>query len=92
MRPSGGRGSYKGKEVHARVLGRKIAGKSNRQILEYRNQLTSNPEFTGSVLVACARATYRLKRGGACGAYTMLDISAALMSPHTGADLRKHYM
>jgi predicted transcriptional regulator len=32
MRPFRRRGSYKGKEVHARVLARKIAGKSNRQI------------------------------------------------------------
>jgi len=74
------------------VLTSGVTGESNRQILEYRNQLASNPEFTGSVLVACARAAYRLKRGGACGAYTMLDIPAALMSPHTGAELRQHYM
>lgn len=74
------------------VLTSGLTGKNNREIIEYRNQLTSNPEFTGSVLVACARAAYRLKRGGACGAYTMLDIPPAMLSPHTDADLRKHYM
>jgi len=74
------------------VLTSGLTGKNNREILEYSDQLTSNPEFTGSVLVACARAAYRLKKGGACGAYTMLDVPAALLSPHTGADLRKHYM
>ena len=63
-----------------------------RQILEYSCQLQSNPEFTGSVLVACARAAFRLKEWGSNGAYTMLDIPPALFSPHSGEELRSHYM
>jgi diaminopimelate dehydrogenase len=74
------------------VLTSGVTGKNHREILEYRCELKSNPEFTGSVLVACARAAYRLKKNGASGAFTMLDIPAALLSPHTGAELKKHFM
>ena len=33
-------------------------------VIEYRLQLDSNPRFTSSVLVACARAVYRMEKGG----------------------------
>lgn len=68
-----------------------VTGQNDKQILEYRCQLASNPGFTGSVLVACARAAYRLKQAGHKGAYTMLDIPPALYSPHTPDVLRKQY-
>jgi diaminopimelate dehydrogenase len=75
------------------VLTTGLTGKgSTRQILEYRCQLQSNPEFTGSVLVACARAAARLKEKGNSGCYTMLDIPPALFSPHTPEELRAHFM
>jgi diaminopimelate dehydrogenase len=74
------------------VLTSGITGKNNRQILEYRCELKSNPEFTGSVLAACARAAYRLKKSGASGAFTMLDIPAAMLSPHSAVNLRAHFM
>lgn len=66
-------------------------GQNNKQIIEYRCQLASNPEFTGSVLVACARAAFRLKAAGHKGAYTMLDIPPAFYSPHSGETLRSKY-
>lgn len=66
-------------------------GSKNKQIIEYRCRLTSNPEFTGSVLVACARAAFRLKAAGHKGAFTMLDIPPALYSPHSGDALRSKY-
>lgn len=66
--------------------------KGNREVLEYRCQLQSNPEFTGSVLVACARAAFRLKQQGQKGAFTMLDIPPALFSPHTSEILRSKFM
>jgi diaminopimelate dehydrogenase len=47
--------------------------------------------ITVSVLAACARAVYRLKESGHKGAYTMLDISPALYSPHSGETLRSRY-
>ena len=69
-----------------------ITAERNRQILEYRCQLESNPEFTASILVSCARAACRLKRGGNKGAFTMLDIPPALFSPHNGDILRSRFM
>jgi len=74
------------------VLSSGITGKNNRQILEYKCQLSSNPEFTSSVLVACARAAFRLKEGGYKGALTMLDIAPAWFSPHSGDVLRSRFM
>jgi len=67
-------------------------GEDNQQILEYRCQLTSNPQFTSSILVACARAAYRLSETGSTGAFTMLDIPPALLSPRSGEDLRRKFM
>jgi diaminopimelate dehydrogenase len=74
------------------VLTSGLTGENHRQILEYRCQLDSNPEFTASVLVACARAAFRLKQDGRRGAFTMLDISPALLSPHSGDTLRSRFM
>lgn len=64
----------------------------NKEVLEYRCQLQSNPEFTGSVLAACARAAFRLKEQGQKGAFTMLDIPPALFNPHPGEVLRSKFM
>ncbi len=69
-----------------------VTGKANKQILEYRCQLKSNPEFTGSVLVACARAAFRLHQAGSKGAFTMLDIPPALFSSRSPDELRSHLM
>ena len=74
------------------VLTSGLVSKGGRQILEYSCKLESNPRFTGSVLVACARAAYRLKKQGQSGAYTMLDIPPALYSQHSPAELRSHFV
>jgi len=74
------------------VLTSGVTSASNKQILEYRCQLHSNPEFTGSILVACARAAFRLQQQGNKGAFTMLDIPPALLSPHPSSFLRSHLM
>lgn len=68
-----------------------VTGDRNKQIIEYRCQLASNPDFTGSVLVACARAAYRIKEAGYKGAFTMLDIPPARYSPHPPETLRSKY-
>lgn len=60
-----------------------MTGKGNKQILEYRCQLESNPEFTANVLVACARAAYRMREKGDKGAFTLLNIPLGLLSPHS---------
>ncbi len=60
----------------------------HRHIIEYRLQLDSNPEFTASVLVAYARAAWRLNQRGEKGCKTVLDIAPADLHPADGAALR----
>ena len=57
-------------------------------VIEYSLKLDSNPEFTGSVLVTCARAAWRLAGEGAVGARTLFDIPPAYLSAVDDADLR----
>jgi diaminopimelate dehydrogenase len=57
-------------------------------IIEYSLKLDSNPEFTSSVLVAYARAAYRLSGEGVSGCKTVLDIAPAFLSPLSGEELR----
>lgn len=64
----------------------------NHQMIEYRLKLDSNPEFTGSVLVAVARAAARLSAKGESGARTILDLPPALLSPLSEEELRAHYL
>lgn len=59
-----------------------------RQLVELRLQLDSNPEFTASVLVACARAAFRLAQRGEHGAKTIYDVPLGLLSPLTPEELR----
>ena len=61
---------------------------TNNHIIEYSLKLDSNPEFTGSVLVAYARAAYRLAQKGEYGAKTVFDIAPAMLSPKSGDVLR----
>ena len=62
--------------------------KENDQIIEYSLTLDSNPEFTSSVLVAYARAAYRLAQKGESGCKTVLDIPPAMLSPESEEALR----
>ena len=61
----------------------------NSHLIEYRLKLDSNPEFTASVIVAYARAAYRLHREGQTGAKTVFDIPPAYLSAMSGEELRK---
>ena len=58
-------------------------------IIEYSLKLDSNPEFTGSVLTACARAAYRMAEKGERGCKTVFDIPPAYLSPLSEEDLRR---
>lgn len=64
----------------------------NTHIIEYSLKLDSNPEFTASVIVAYARAAYRMKQEGATGCKTVFDIAPAYMSPLSGEELRKNLL
>ena len=61
---------------------------ANKHVIEYRLQEDSNPEFTSSVLVAYARAVYRLHQAGHYGCKTVLDVAPGLLSPKSAAQLR----
>ena len=64
------------------------AAGENTHVIEYSLKLDSNPEFTGSVLVACARACWRMACAGETGCRTIFDIAPALLSPMTPEELR----
>lgn len=61
----------------------------NHHVIEYRLKLDSNPEFTSSVLVAYARAAYRMHGEGQCGCKTVFDVPPAYLHPESGEELRK---
>ena len=58
------------------------------QTMEFSLKLGSNPEFTSSVLVACARAVYRLHKEGKTGAISVLDLPIGALSPLSAEELR----
>ena len=64
----------------------------NKHVIEYSLKLDSNPEFTASVLIAYARAAYRLNQKGENGARSVFDIAPALISMKTPEQLRKEIL
>lgn len=62
--------------------------KEHRHLIEYQLKLDSNPEFTSSVIVAYARAAYRMASEGQFGCKTVFDIPPAYLSPKSGEELR----
>ena len=74
------------------VLTSGVTGEGHKEVLEYGLKLESNPEFTASVLVASARAAYRMKEAGQKGAFTLLDFPLGLLSPRSGEVLRSKLM
>ena len=65
---------------------------SHNQIIEFNLKLDSNPEFTTSVLIAYARAAFRLYNEKNFGCKTVLDIPPAYLSAKDGAELRAHLL
>ncbi|RQW80080.1 MAG: diaminopimelate dehydrogenase [Methanothrix sp.] len=63
-----------------------------RHVIEFSLKLESNPAFTASVLLAYARAAFRMNREGNIGAKTVFDIPAAYLSMRTGAELRREML
>ena len=64
----------------------------NSHVIEYSLKLDSNPEFTSSVLIAYARAAYRLAKEGQSGCKTVFDIAPAYLSAKSGEELRKNLL
>lgn len=63
-----------------------------KHIIEYSLKLESNPEFTSSVIVAYARAAYRLSKEGQWGCKSVFDIAPSYLSQKTGEELRKELL
>ncbi len=64
----------------------------NNHIIEYSLKLDSNPEFTASVIVACARAAVRMKSEGMTGCKTIFDIPPAYLCNISAEELRAHLL
>ncbi len=61
-------------------------------LIEYSLKLDSNPEFTASVITACARAAFRMAQDGMSGCKTIFDIAPAWMSPLSPEEMRAHLL
>ena len=67
-------------------------GNENKHVVEFKLTLDSNPEFTSSVLVAYARAAYRLAKEGNSGCKTIFDVAPAYIHPASSEELRKNLL
>ena len=65
---------------------------ATKQMIEFSLKLGSNPEFTSSVLVAYARAAYRMNKEGVSGAKTVYDVPPAYLSTMSGEEIRKNLL
>ena len=66
--------------------------KESNQTIEYKLTLDSNPQFTASVLVACARAAMKMKARGITGCQTIFDVAPADLSAMSKADMLAHML
>ena len=64
----------------------------NSHVIEYSLKLDSNPEFTASVIVAYARAIYRMKNEGVVGCKTVFDVPPVYLSPKSREELIKELL
>lgn len=77
---------------HVIRSGKTGEGNNTKQRMEFSLELESNPEFTASVLVAYGRAVNRLSKKGKKGCLTVFDVPLAMLSPKSGAELRKELL
>ena len=66
--------------------------RENKQTIEFKLTLDSNPQFTSSVLVACARAAMKMKSRGMTGCQTIFDVAPADLSPMSREDMLAHML
>ena len=66
--------------------------KESKQTIEFKLTLDSNPQFTSSVLVACARAAMKMKARGVTGCQTIFDVAPADLSPMSREDMLAHML
>lgn len=61
----------------------------NNQIIEYSLKLDSNPEFNACIVIAYARAAYRMRNRGITGCKTVFDVTPVDLSTMTSEELRE---
>ena len=66
--------------------------REHKHVVEYSLKLDANPEFTGAVIAAYARAAYRMNKEGMTGCKTVFDIAPAYLSAQSGEELRAHLL
>jgi len=84
-----------GNVIHKGETGEKDSKESfggNNQVIEFSLKLDSNPEFTASVLIAYARAAYKLSERGESGARTIFDIPPILLSSLDAEEVVKNLL
>ena len=88
------RENHRGMPHGGSVIRNGVTGKNaeNRHTVEFSLKLDSNPEFTGSVLVAYARAIYRMYSRGEVGCKTVFEVAPADLSIHSIEELRAHLL
>ena len=64
----------------------------NKHTIEYNIKLDSNPEFTGSVIAAYARAVVKMNQKGDNGCKTVFDVAPAMLSPLSDDEIRAHML
>ena len=83
---------HKGMPHGGFVIRTGVTGENTKQKVEFNLELGSNPEFTGSILVAFARAAARLNKEGQSGAKTIFDIPLGYLSIKSDEELRKELL
>ena len=84
LKANHGKLKHGGQVIHAGKT-----GEGNNQVIEFSLKLDSNPEFTSSVLLAYARAAYRLSVDGTYGAKTIFDIPPILLASESRDEVVK---
>ena len=64
----------------------------HKHVIEYSLKLDSNPQFTASVLAACARAAMKMKARGITGCHTIFDVTPADLSPMSREEMLAHML
>ncbi|MGN1348625.1 MAG: diaminopimelate dehydrogenase [Acutalibacteraceae bacterium] len=65
---------------------------STKHTIEYSLKLESNPEFTGSVLAAYARAAFKMNKKGDFGCKTVFDVAPAMLTDKSAEEICGHLL
>ena len=85
-----GKGVSQGHSDGGLVIRSGVSGfhEEHKELIEFSLKLDSNPEFTGAVLAAYARAAHRLAAEGQTGCKTIFDVAPSYLSPLSAEELR----